>query len=174
MTAGAASETIICRACKSAKPVSEFAPAKFKQPHERNGKTRCRPCIIQYHRDYGKRPEVRQYRLDYAKSPENRKRLTALQREANKRHGPLRAKLYMIKHKYGLSASEYAAMLARQGGHCASCGGDPDGRGLAVDHDHATGAVRELLCHPCNQGIGHFRDDPERMRLAAAYIERHE
>lgn len=167
------SESIICRACEEPRPVGDFPPAKVKTPRERDYYATCRSCRKQYLREYGRRPEVLEYKRQYARDPENRKRLTAAQREANKKAGPQRAWAYYIKHKYGLTASEYAAMVARQGGHCASCGGDPDSRGLAIDHDHKTGKVRELLCHPCNHGIGQFRDDPERMRLAAAYIERH-
>ena len=43
---------------------------------------------------------------------------------------------------------------------------------MGVDHCHATGKVRGLLCHPCNAGLGFYRDDPRLMREAAAYIER--
>ncbi|MFD6554575.1 endonuclease VII domain-containing protein [Streptomyces sp. NPDC058398] len=85
----------------------------------------------------------------------------------------------LLKKLYGLTLDEYAAMLARQDGRCAICGSPPDPDGvkaasrLHVDHDHATGAVRELLCNRCNMGVGYFRDDPDLLRAAAEYIERH-
>jgi hypothetical protein len=76
--------------------------------------------------------------------------------------------------KYGLTQGDWDAMIERQGGRCAICPSEkPGGRGELwhIDHDHATGAVRGLLCHHCNVGIGNFQDDPELLRAAAAYIE---
>lgn len=70
--------------------------------------------------------------------------------------------------KHGLTVVE--AKEFRAGKACAVCGSTVD---LQVDHDHATGAVRETLCRLCNVGIGHFFDSPELLRAAAAYIESH-
>jgi ribosomal protein L24E len=57
-----------------------------------------------------------------------------------------------LRRRYGLTIEQFDEMLAEQGGVCAICGTDtPLGRGtFHVDHDHQTGQVRGLLCHPCN------------------------
>jgi hypothetical protein len=39
---------------------------------------------------------------------------------------------------------------------------------LAVDHCHTTDAIRGLLCSDCNNGLGRFRDDPEKKKLLPA------
>ena len=59
-------------------------------------------------------------------------------------------------------------------GTCAICGHHPgpDDRTLAVDHSHSAGHVRGMLCGPCNTALGMMRDNPELLRLAAAYLER--
>ncbi|MGE0576133.1 MAG: endonuclease VII domain-containing protein [Reyranella sp.] len=41
---------------------------------------------------------------------------------------------------------------------------------LRVDHDHATGKIRGLLCHHCNVALGHFGDSPELLERAAEYL----
>lgn len=84
----------------------------------------------------------------------------------------LRNRRKRVLAAYGLTADDYDAMLAAQGGACAVCGRTPD-ESLHVDHDHATGAVRRLLCSGCNQALGMIRDDPEVARRLAEYVEAH-
>lgn len=58
-------------------------------------------------------------------------------------------------------------MVERQAGCCAICGQPSK---LVVDHCHASGEVRGLLCDDCNVGLGRYDDDPERLLAAAAYL----
>lgn len=74
-----------------------------------------------------------------------------------------------VMKQYGLTLEDYETTLARG---CAICGSD--GPRMAMDHDHATGELREALCANCNNGLGRFQDDPDRLRAAADYLERHQ
>ncbi|MEI4280492.1 endonuclease VII domain-containing protein [Klenkia terrae] len=80
------------------------------------------------------------------------------------------SRTYHLKRRYGITAVEADAMLAAQGGLCAICRVAPAAH---VDHDHATNAVRELLCFNCNGGLGQFRDDPAVLLAAVDYLEKH-
>jgi hypothetical protein len=73
--------------------------------------------------------------------------------------------------RYGLSPEELQQMIEESRDLCAICG--KQDYSLHVDHDHDTGAVRELLCAGCNKGLGHFEDTPGFLRAAADYLERH-
>jgi hypothetical protein len=76
--------------------------------------------------------------------------------------------------KYGLTMEAYAELMSAQGGVCGICGGDDPGfpGSMPIDHCHATGKIRGLLCHRCNHGLGQFKDSVERLRAAIAYLER--
>jgi len=82
----------------------------------------------------------------------------------------------VLKCRYGLTIKEYEDLLHAQGGVCAICKTSDPGDGkkkcFHVDHDHKTGAVRGLLCISCNMALGSFDDDPARLRVAAAYLEK--
>ena len=70
---------------------------------------------------------------------------------------------------HGLSLQDYRAMRERQKNVCGIC--KTPGKPLCVDHCHATGKVRGLLCRDCNLGLGNYKDNPVFTRAATAYLE---
>ncbi len=81
---------------------------------------------------------------------------------------------YTLERTYGLTFKEYEKMRWDQNGVCAICGRPQRaGNRLFVDHDHKTGAVRALLCTPCNMGLGQFEDDTKRLASAIRYPDRY-
>lgn len=79
-----------------------------------------------------------------------------------------------LKRNYGMTLEEYEARLEAQSGRCAICRDEPTKKRLHVDHNHQTGAIRDLLCEWCNHAIGKAREDPARLRAMAEYLERHQ
>jgi len=84
----------------------------------------------------------------------------------------LRVKNTELKRSFGITLADYDRMLEEQNGVCAVCGQQDKHYRLAVDHCHTTNKVRGLLCSPCNLGIGKFKDQPDRLEAAAAYLRR--
>jgi hypothetical protein len=81
--------------------------------------------------------------------------------------------------RYGLSVAEFGVMLGKQEGLCAICGTNDPGsnnhgkQSFCIDHDHATGKLRSLLCDTCNKGLGTFKDSAAVLMAAASYLDRH-
>ena len=76
-----------------------------------------------------------------------------------------------VQKVYGLKPGQYGEIYLFQKGVCAICRRATGAtRNLSVDHDHRSGVVRMLLCRPCNDMLGHGRDDPEFFRRAAALL----
>ena len=77
---------------------------------------------------------------------------------------------------YGITVEQYERRLVEQNGVCAICLCPEVAErlgtisSLSVDHDHVTGQIRGLLCRSCNAGIGHFKDDFDRMLRAIVYL----
>lgn len=111
-------------------------------------------------------------RLRYQFDPVYREKVKAWAREG-------------MRRKRAAEATERRAafdrLMAVQDGKCAICGGEDrmrrtsDGRpiSLSVDHDHATGIIRELLCTACNMMLGCANDQAELLEKGAAYLRKH-
>lgn len=87
---------------------------------------------------------------------------------------PGKRKQYQRASRYGLTQEAYDSMLAGQCGKCAICGNNAGanerGGDLYVDHDHASGVVRGLLCRSCNVLLGHAKDDVTILARAIEYL----
>ena len=76
-----------------------------------------------------------------------------------------------LRWTYGISHEEWDRMYLRQKRRCMICRKRKLKSGMYVDHCHATGAVRGLLCPTCNWGLGQFKDDTKLLRNAIKYLE---
>ncbi len=98
-------------------------------------------------------------------------------REERSRRKP-KIQEYHLKRLYGLTLAERDALLVSQDNKCAVCLRGVEinvtqRRNTAnVDHCHATGIVRGILCSNCNRAVGLLEDSPERFRAAAEYLEK--
>jgi hypothetical protein len=72
---------------------------------------------------------------------------------------------------FGITLEEYEALIASQGGLCPGCG-DELTSSSHVDHCHARGQIRGVLCNNCNLTLGLAADSPQRLRRLALYLER--
>jgi hypothetical protein len=140
-----------CGTCRHTLPLADFGKnSRYADNLQRD----CRDCSNAKTRArYAKKPE------QYAAAKARRKRAPE-QSPAAKRARHLRS-------SYGMTEWDVQFKIRLQGGGCAICGQPA----VAVDHDHQTGEVRGILCHRCNLGLGHFRDNMEMMRKAIEYLE---
>lgn len=136
-------ECQICSGCKAARPLSEFGRNKSRPG---GYSYRCKPCA---------RVSVNaHYRKHSSKSARRRS---------------------ILKKRFGITPEQYNQMVIEQTGRCAICKTMDPGHGYAhfpIDHDHATGKVRGLLCGLCNRGLGFFRDDIEALYAAIEYLRK--
>lgn len=147
-------ETKICGICDREQPIDEFRLKK--SPNKFYRQNICKSCERARNRKYhsdGRRDTTKAY-------------------VKNRRH--------QLARNFGLTLESYNKMLKAQEYKCAVCGESETALGnngeikaLAVDHDHETGAIRQLLCARCNQGLGCFRDSPKLLSLASAYLVSH-
>lgn len=76
-----------------------------------------------------------------------------------------------LEKTYGIDAAEYDRIFKLQGGRCAICRNKPATIRFAVDHDHASGEVRGILCKRCNHDLlGGAHDDVAMLWRAITYL----
>lgn len=150
-----------CTKCREEKPLGAFCSSK----NRKDGiYPQCRACQAEYRSN----PEARARHLEVHRNwrNANRERRRATDRRL----------------RYGVDDEFLKAMFKEQGEQCANPSCDsPLGFGEThVDHDRSCcpgrtscgKCVRGLLCPGCNVGLGYFKDDPERLRGIALYVER--
>lgn len=78
----------------------------------------------------------------------------------------------MVTQTYqDMAFGDYDRLYEQQGRVCAICAWATGAtKRLAVDHDHATGRVRGLLCSPCNRMVGYLRNDPAAFLRGFLYL----
>jgi Autographiviridae endonuclease VII len=156
-----------CRDCGREKARSEF----YRDASRRDGiRSSCKECERARNHDWYVANRERSIAAAQAWRQSNPERYEETQaRHRARRRSEQRAD--HLKRTFGLTLDEYDAMLARQEGRCAICRQLPTaGKFLHVDHDHATGEVRGLLCVRCNNALGLFRDRIEVLDRAMEYL----
>lgn len=191
-----------CSKCKVEKPRTAEFFARHPRSADKM-QSQCRACANASSRAYAannrekiaarkkaaavhKRPETQAYMRAYYKANKERvdaanlaryyadREAISVQRKADRAANPVKHQNQRRLAAYGISAEQYAEMVARQKGRCEVCDEAPDKGGLHVDHNHATGAVRGLLCVRCNTALGKLRDDPRILRAGANYLEKYQ
>lgn len=118
-------------------------------------RNRCKPCRSKADREA------------FAANPEETRRKERIRRRAWRRANPEKHLAQRRRHRYGIGQDEVDALLEAQGHRCKIYQAPAPN---CLDHDHATGAVRGMLCHLCNVGLGHFRERAKYLRAAIRYL----
>lgn len=172
--------TKACPKCTITKSLSEF----YK--HQVNGyNSRCKECHKAdcRARKSNTNPELakvrsQKWRAKVMADPERRAKLREKKNDWN------RSDRYFdgyFKRKFGISLTEVNIMLTDQNGLCANVGCskeiaiDPksDKAKAVVDHCHATGKVRALMCVRCNSLLGHIENNRSVVRGLMGYLGKH-
>ncbi|MCK5611422.1 endonuclease VII domain-containing protein [Candidatus Pacearchaeota archaeon] len=164
-----------CSKCGEKKSLKNF----HRKVDSKDGyRSRCKICRAADQRVYytGNRRSINKRHKQYRKThTEQAGRRVAKWRGNNRERANEAAKGYNLKHKFGLTKQARADMSTAQQGKCAICGRHESQfkYRLAVDHDHTTDKIRELLCIRCNTMIGMAGDDRDILAEAIKYLEKH-
>lgn len=165
-----------CSKCTETKPVHAFS---FADKARGKLQARCKLCCSVDFKLY-RAANMDKFRIykrgTYTANKERYREARRLRREAAPEREFMRKRRAYLKTKFNLTHEDYEAMLLSQGGMCAICRSTEPGRASSyfhIDHCHDTDKVRALLCNSCNLGLGHFKDNVDRLNAAISYLEVH-
>lgn len=81
---------------------------------------------------------------------------------------------YLLKKKFGLTIERWEEIFVSQGRLCAICNSPENTTryNWHVDHCHATGEIRGILCHSCNTAIDLLKDNIATLKSAIMYLSK--
>lgn len=178
-----------CITCLKPKHNSKFG---FRRKGLPDRETQCRACKYAYTKRWRAKNKQKVKRSRRLWRLKNRSKVLAAKVRYRKRH-PERAraqvraahqkrgKIYkrrqyfsLMEERYGLTKKQIRDQLKQQNHRCAICGNKQKcgkRRRLYIDHDHATGKFRGLLCFSCNSLLGFAKDSIQVLQASIAYLK---
>lgn len=125
-------------------------------------------------------PEQKQNRLRFTREWRQRNKAKVAKTKAawyekNKERDKLHKRNSGLRIRHGITVEEQLKLIATQGGKCLGCFTELLNlpiKQVHVDHDHATGRIRGILCHHCNLALGLLKDSKTTMLNLISYLER--
>ena len=159
-----------CSKCKIDKVLGDFG----KNSQQKSGlNPSCKKCRPKYSSEYYYRNKehIAKRSAQWAKDNPKKQKVYAKRHQAKDTTKEANWKR-SIWSKFKLTPEDYTAILNSQSGVCYICRKTPEenGKRLAVDHCHATGDIRGILCDTCNTGLGMFKDNITLLRKAQEYL----
>lgn len=164
----------LCYMCQISKPLGDFCRNRLSKD---GLQSKCKECgRLACRQWYAKNIDSQRIRAKAKREPYGPKareqhKLWGLANPEKVRHHS-RKKLFA--KKYNMTIAEHDALFASQGFSCGACGSPTPNskKGWSTDHCHKTNTVRGILCHHCNVGLGHAKDNPSTLRAWVTYLER--
>lgn len=163
---------IRCSKCKKSKTLDAFSASIRTK-----GCGQCRPCKLLIKKEMKeKNPEklkLQNRLLKRKKYLNNPKKFLEYNRTWRKENKHL-VRQANLKKAYGLDLLTYKKILGKQNNACGICGvkNNSNLKSLFVDHCHATGKIRGILCQKCNTGLGFLGDNIQSIKNVLTYLER--
>jgi hypothetical protein len=148
---------------------------KNKEYYEAN-KDKAKAYAVEYMKSNGERVNKRRMERYYQNQDKSKiyyqEHKEEIKKKQQENSRELRNKRLM--KNFGISIDEYDKLFELQRGCCAICGRHQSKlkRTLALDHNHANGNNRGLLCYRCNTFLGYCNDNIACFENAINYLKR--
>lgn len=170
------STTKDCSVCRNTLSTIEF----YATTHSKDGLlSRCKNChkaaVLARQKE---RPDLVNLKNALWKKV-NRRKVALYEKRRRDARSPEQRKAYYrratLRQAYGMTREHYDEKLASQNERCVLCAVHISevNRMFAVDHDHVTGKIRDLLCHHCNTALARLEAIEGWAHKAIAYLDKH-